>query len=128
MTGTAPIQCPLGHPMRYYETTSDQWVCDLCGIDEILPTGTCMLGCRACAYDLCAQHIPESYECRKVDVTIVHTVAGTEAATVTVDVEMTVSAIMNLIEEPLQTPSKYQRITLEGGDTVHSLAISKCPL
>ena len=127
MTGAAPIQCPLGHPMRYYETTSNQWVCDLCGIDEELPTGTCMVGCRPCAYDMCAKHIPESYEFHKVEITIVQAVAGTEIAKVVVDVEMTVSALMNVLEEPLQTPSRYQRIMLEDDETAQSPVVSSGP-
>ena len=126
MAGAAPIQCPLGHPMRY-ETTSNQWVCDLCGIDEELPTGTCMVGCRTCAYDMCAKHIPESYEFHKVEITIVQAVAGTEIAKVVVDVEMTVSALMNVLEEPLQTPSRYQRMMLEDEETAQSPVVSSGP-
>ena len=128
MADAVPIQCPLGHPMRYYETTSDQWVCDLCGIDEELTAGTCMIGCRACAYDMCAKHIPASYEFRKAEITIVQAVAGTEIVKVTVDVEMTVSELMNVLEEPLQTPTRYQALMPENEETAHSLVVSSIPV
>ena len=113
--------------MRYYETTSNQWVCDLCGIEEVLAVGTCMIGCRACAYDMCTKHIPTSYEPRKVEITIVQAVAGIEIAKVVVDVEMTVSALMNVLEEPLQTPSRYQRIMLEDDETAQSPVVGSVP-
>ena len=72
--------------MRYFETTSNRLVCDLCGIDEELPMGTCMVGCRPCAYDMCAKHLPESYEFHKVEITIAQAVAGIEIAKMVVDV------------------------------------------
>ena len=86
-----------------------------------------MVGCRPCAYDMCAKHIPESYEFHKVEITIVQAVAGIEIAKVVVDVEMTVSALMNVLEEPLQTPSRYQRIMLEDDETAQSPVVSSGP-
>ena len=86
-----------------------------------------MVGCRPCAYDMCAKYIPESYECHKVEITIAQAVAGIEIAKVVVDVEMTVSALMNVLEEPLQTPSRYQRIMLEDDETAQSLVVSSGP-
>ena len=86
-----------------------------------------MVGCRPCAYDMCAKHIPGSYEFHKVEITIVQAVAGIEIAKVVVDVEMTVSALMNVLEEPLQTPSRYQRIMLEDDETAQSLVVSSVP-
>ena len=76
---------------------------------------------------MCAKHIPESYEFQKVEITIVQAVAGTEIAKVVVDVEMTVSALMNVLEEPLQTPSRYQRIMLEDDETAQSPVVSSGP-
>ena len=72
-------------------------------------------------------HIPESYEFHKAEITIAQAVAGIEIAKVVVDVAMTVSALMNVLEEPLQTPSRYQRIMLEDDETAQSPVVSSGP-
>ena len=76
-----------------------------------------MLGCPECEFDVCGKHFPanwEGHQGRKAEVTIVNAVMGTEIASVIIDVEMAVSMLKNLAEEPTSTPSKYQRLTLEG--------------
>ena len=72
-------------------------------------------------------HIPESYEFHKAEITIAQAVAGIEIAKVVVDVEMAASALMNVLEEPLQTPSRYQRMMLEDEETAQSLVVSSGP-
>ena len=53
--------------------------------------------------------------------------AAIEIAKVVVDVATTVSALMNVLEEPLQTPSRYQRIMLEDDETAQSPVVSSGP-
>merc|ERR1712167_227914 len=53
-------QCPSGHGLNCFQTRHGEFFCDFC--DRKQPEGVCMLGCRACNFDVCMQSLPQTQQ------------------------------------------------------------------